>query len=77
MSSAALTEIERRIDQLSIDEQERLLEHLTRRIRQAKQDGASAAADDLAAMAADPDIQRELREIDEEFRFGERAKRGA
>jgi hypothetical protein len=71
MSSPVLTEIEQRIDSLSLDEQMRLLEHLAQRIRQARQDNPAPAADELAEMAADPDIQRELREIDEEFRVTE------
>ena len=71
MSSVALTEIERRLDELSLDEQVRLLERLATRVRQlttAKNDGVDA---ELAAMAADPDIQRELRAIEEEFRVTE------
>jgi hypothetical protein len=71
MSSPVLNEIEQRIDQLSFDEQLLLLEQLAQRIRRAKHADRSAPADDLTAMAADPDIQRELREIDEEFRATE------
>ena len=71
MSSPVLTEIEQRIDLLSLEEQMRLLENLAERIHRAKEEIPSSAADDLAAMAADPDIQRELREIDAEFRVTE------
>jgi hypothetical protein len=70
MSSPVLNEIEQRINLLSFDEQLLLLEQLAQRIRRAKQPDRSAA-DDLAAMASDPDIQRELQEIDEEFRATE------
>jgi hypothetical protein len=71
MSSPSLAEIEQRIDLLSLEEQKRLLQNLAARLHQTKEERPSTAADDLAAMAADPDIQRELREIDEEFRVTE------
>jgi hypothetical protein len=64
MSAVVLTEIERRLDELSLDEQLWLLERLASRVR--RQFAASNDADsaDLAAMAADPDIQRELRALE-------------
>jgi hypothetical protein len=71
MSSAAITEIEKRLDELSLDEQLWLLERLASRVRQRAADKRKDLAADLAAMAADPDIQRELKAIDAEFRITE------
>lgn len=51
---------------LSLDEQLALLELLARRIRERTHQPVSLD-DDLAAMAVDPDIQRELRQIEAEF----------
>lgn len=51
---------------LSLDEQLALLERLARRIRERTHQPVSLD-DDLAAMAVDPDIQRELRQIEAEF----------
>ena len=65
MSSDALNEIEKRLDQLSADEQLRLMEQLGRRMRRAARNGSREAA--LAEMAADPEVQRELKAIEEEF----------
>ena len=61
MSAVVLTEIERRLDELSFDEQLRLLERLAVRVRRQFVANTSDESGDLAAMAADPDIQRELR----------------
>jgi hypothetical protein len=55
-----LAQIEHQIDRLSPDERLWLIERLARGLRQP-------AADDLAAMAADADVQHELRRINEEF----------
>jgi hypothetical protein len=71
MSSATMTEIEKRIDELSLDEQLRLLEHLASRVRHRASEKSNSMGSDLAAMAADPDIQRELRAIEAEFRITE------
>ena len=68
MSAVALTEIERRLDELSFDEQLRLLERLAARVRRQAAGKTNGVDPELAAMAADPDIQRELRAIEEEFR---------
>jgi hypothetical protein len=62
------TDLDQLIDTLSLEEQLRLLERLAARVRQTVQGQRSSSEDDLAAMAADPDIQRELRMIEEEFR---------
>jgi hypothetical protein len=71
MSAVTLTEIERRLDDLSLDEQLRLLERLAARVRRQAADRTNGGDAELAAMAADPEIQRELRAIEEEFRVAE------
>ena len=66
MNFGVLSEIEAHIDKLSVAEQLALLEYVAQRLR--KNLGAqSNLENELALMAADPDIQRELREINEEF----------
>jgi hypothetical protein len=50
------------IEHLSPADQLLLLEHLARRIRSHATPGEPATAEPLAAMAADPEIQRELRQ---------------
>jgi hypothetical protein len=60
MNALGLTDLERLIEHFSLDEQLLLLERLAARVRRtvgAKQHILEA---DLAAMAADPDIQKEL-----------------
>lgn len=66
MSMALLERIEADIPQLSLPEQLQLLEYLARQIRSYAMP-AVPAADHLALMAADPEIQRELAQIDREF----------
>ena len=64
MSASVLQEIEVKISQLSAVEKQVLLDRLTSDVRAAK---AASRAVALVKMAADPDIQRELREIEQEF----------
>ena len=71
MSSATISEIEKRIDELSLDEQLRLLELLASRVRRRADTRIVELGSDLEEMAADPDIQRELQAIEEEFRVAE------
>jgi hypothetical protein len=70
MNTPILSQIEQSINQLSLDEQLWLMEQLAHRIREntLKQ---SFWDTQLAAMAADPEIQNELRKIEEEFAFAE------
>jgi hypothetical protein len=70
MNTPVLSQIEESINQLSLDEQLWLMEQLAHRIREntLKQ---SFWDTQLAAMAADPEIQNELRKIEEEFAFAE------
>jgi hypothetical protein len=69
--SPTLETIEAAIDQLPLREQLRLMERLASRIG-AQTHGAPAVSEsDLTAMAQDPDIQRELRQIEAEFAVAE------
>jgi hypothetical protein len=66
MNLAALSQIEESISQLSLAEQLWLIERVVQRLRENL--GAQSAFDQqLAAMAADQEIQQELRRIEEEF----------
>lgn len=67
MNTLPLESIESAINQLSFLEQVQLLERLAQRIRK-QTERRQSIEDQLAAMAADPEIQRELREIEAEFR---------
>ena len=61
-----LSELEENISQLPLDEQLLLIERLSHRIRE----NFSARTDmekQLSEMAADPEIQRELQDIEREF----------
>jgi hypothetical protein len=66
MNVSVLSQIEERIQQLSVADQLWLLEHLAQRLR-TQLLTHNTFENALAAMAADPDIQRELRGIEEEF----------
>jgi hypothetical protein len=70
MNLSVLSQIEARITQLPVDEQLWLIERVAQRLREymLKQNALDAQ---LVAMAADPDIQRELHKIDEEFAVAE------
>jgi hypothetical protein len=66
MNLAVLSQIEAHIDQLSLGEQLWLLERLAQRLREQLV-VQTPFEQQLTAMAADPDIQQELRRIEEEF----------
>jgi len=70
MNSPVLSQIEENINQLSLDEQLWLIEQLAHRIRENTFEQI-AWDNQLAAMAADPEIQNELQKIGEEFAFAE------
>ena len=66
MNLAALSQIEESISQLSLAEQLWLIERVAQRLRDTL--GAQSTFDQqLVAMAADQEIQQELRRIEEEF----------
>ena len=67
MNSSVLTQIEDTFGRLSRTEQLWLLEHLIHQFRQREVDEKGATESQLAAMAADPQIQQELRAIEAEF----------
>ena len=66
MNLSVLSQIEERIHQLSLAEQLWLIERLAQRLRE-QLITQNTFEDALTAMAADPEIQRELRCIEEEF----------
>ena len=66
MNLAILSQIEEHIHQLSLAEQLWLIERLAQRLRE-QLTVQSTLESQLAGMAADPEIQQELRRIEEEF----------
>lgn len=67
MDATVLEKIEADICQLSFPDQLLLIERLAHRIRAQALPSQASLADELAAMANDSDIQRELRQIETEF----------
>jgi hypothetical protein len=65
--SPDLREIEERLPRLSFVERVLLIERLARTLRPDAQTHPEGRAEELAAMAADPQIRREIAEIEEEF----------
>lgn len=70
MSQAILSQIEQNILQLPVDEQLLLISRVAERLR-GKIDGEKDFESELAEMADDENIQRELKEIEEDFRYTE------
>lgn len=69
MYTTALSQIEKGIGKLSLEEQLLLMERLAQRIRERATLESPRIGSDLVAMANDPQIQRELREIEKEFAY--------
>ncbi|NUO82785.1 hypothetical protein HUU05_22160 [candidate division KSB1 bacterium] len=71
MLSIVLSDLEKQISLLSRQEQLWLIEKLVRRLREVDTNGNSAKAtefdDQLALMASDPEMQSELKQIEQEF----------
>ena len=67
MATSGFEQIEADIERLSLPEQLRLMERLAHLIGQRAHAVPSVQEGDLVAMANDPAIQRELRDIEEEF----------
>lgn len=67
MENVVIDRIEADIDQSSLSEQLWLMERLAHRIREHALPALSVIESDLAAMVSDPDVQRELRQIEHEF----------
>lgn len=71
MNSSDLVEIEQRISELSQKEQLLLIERLAYNLRESTLKDQGLLENQLAAMASDPEIQSELRKINEEFAVAE------
>jgi len=67
MGTPALSEIENEFARLSPEAQLTLLERLVHRARLAASGNRDSWEADLSAMAADPEMQRELNRINAEF----------
>jgi hypothetical protein len=65
--SSLLAEIERQVHQLPPAVRLRLIEIVVHSLRQGPAGVSPPLQDELAKMAADPEVQRELRQIVEEF----------
>jgi hypothetical protein len=67
MPPVTLSEIERQIHELPLDQQLWLIESLAHGLRQSALADRADLERDLVTMAADPEIQAELRRIEAEF----------
>jgi len=67
MSTQAISEIEGQFARLSPEAQLSLLERLVHRVRVGLGNTGDSLDEDLGAMAADPEMQRELSQINAEF----------
>lgn len=67
MNSINLSQIEKKINLLSRTDQLRLIERILRRWRQRDLKEENSFEQQLTAMAADKEIQRELQKINKEF----------
>ena len=70
MNLSGLSQIERKISQLSREEQLRLIERIVHRLRKSNKERVDLDSQ-LAAMAHDPEIQEEMRRIEKEFALTE------
>lgn len=77
MNSSVLTQIEESFTQLSRTEQLWLVERLVHHLHEATGREQEFGRNPLAAMAADPEVQQELRRIEEEFASAEADGLGA
>jgi hypothetical protein len=71
MNQPILRQIEESFTELSIPEQLRLIERLVHRVHENTLKQRDDADVQMAKMAADPDIEKELREIGQEFAAAE------
>jgi len=67
MSDSILSQIEESFCQLSVSEQLRLIERLVHQVQQSALKRGDDLDGQLALMAADPQIQRELQRIEQDF----------
>lgn len=71
MDEPTVSQIEESFSQLPISEQLRLIERLVHRVHEKTLTGNQELDDQLGLMAADPQIQSELQEIENEFALAE------
>jgi len=71
VEQSIFTQIEDDFIRLSVPEQLQLIERLVHRVHQSALLAGSDLSVQLAAMAADPEIQREVRDIEREFACAE------
>ena len=71
MSTPTLTQMDNTISHLSLSEQIWLMERLVQRIKENAVSQTDLFEDELVAMANDPDIQRELHAIENDFALTE------
>lgn len=71
MSIDTLAEIKDRVARLTHQEQLCLIEHLAHELLRQDSSDRTTIGDELVAMAGDPEIQRELQAIAEEFAAAE------
>lgn len=71
MNLSALSQLERSINQLSLDEQLWLIARLAHQLRERIAEERAAWESQLTTMAADPEIQNELEAINREFAAAE------
>lgn len=71
MSNSVLAQLEDGFKQLSTSEQLSLIERLVHHVHEATLQQRNDVDEELALMAADPQIQCELRRIEQEFSYVE------
>lgn len=71
MDQAILSQIEDTFGNLSFSEQLWLIERLVHKVHQNSLRQTSNPDNELALMAADPEIQNELQKIEQEFSYAE------
>jgi hypothetical protein len=71
MDQPTVSQIEESFSQLPISEQRRLIDRLVHRVNEKILTDSQDLDDQLALMAADPQIQTELQEIKSEFAVAE------
>jgi hypothetical protein len=71
MSNSVLAQLEDGFKQLSTSEQLWLIERLVHHVHEATLKQSNDVDEELALMATDPQIQSELRRIEQEFSYAE------
>jgi hypothetical protein len=71
MDQPTVSQIEESFSQLPLSEQLGLIERLVHRVREKTLTESQELDDQLALMAADPQIQSELQEMESEFALAE------